>query len=65
VTLLPTEEVGAAVEDKIARLDVRVELESGAQVDVEMQNTKRRDQPKRALFYWAKTYVSGLRRGQR
>ena len=53
VTFLPTEQLGDAMDDKLARLDARVELASGEQVDIEMQNARRSAQPERALYYWA------------
>jgi predicted transposase/invertase (TIGR01784 family) len=65
VALLPTEQAGRGVDDKIARLDVRVALADGRQVDVEMQNAKRPGRHRRTLYYWATMYTSGLRRGDR
>ena len=37
---------------------------SGEHVDIEMQNARQPTQPERALYYWAKMYLSGLQRGQ-
>ena len=63
-SLLPTEQRGESLDDKTARLDVRVRLADGQQVDVEMQNTPRRARHERALYYWARIYESQLRSGE-
>ena len=50
----PTEDVG----DKHVVLDIRAQLEDGRQLDVEMQSQSRPAQRERALYYWARMYVS-------
>jgi len=53
-----------AVDDKGIALDVRVELEDGQQVDVEMQSQPRLSRRERGLYYWARMYGGQLRRGE-
>jgi predicted transposase/invertase (TIGR01784 family) len=52
-----------AVDAKSIALDVRVQLESGEQVDVEMQSQRRPALRERALYYWARLYSGQLVRG--
>ncbi len=52
------------VEDKGVVLDLRVALEDGQQVDVEMQTQPRLARRERALYYWARMYGGQLGRGQ-
>ena len=52
-----------AVDDKSIALDVRVRLETGEQVDVEMQSQRRLALRERALYYWARLYAGQLVRG--
>jgi predicted transposase/invertase (TIGR01784 family) len=52
------------VDDKSIALDVRVRLENGEQVDVEMQSQRRPAQRERALYYWARLYAGQLQRGE-
>jgi len=53
-----------AVDDKGIALDIRVELDDGQQVDVEMQSQPRLARWERALYYWARMYAGQLRRGE-
>jgi predicted transposase/invertase (TIGR01784 family) len=53
-----------AVEDKGIVLDLRVQLTSGQQVDVEMQSQQRPARRQRALYYWARMYAAQLARGE-
>ena len=64
VSFLPTEQTGESVDDKGTRLDVRVELADGTQVDIEMQNARREAQRRRALYYWSRMYQAQLHQGQ-
>lgn len=53
----------AAVSDKDIVLDLRVRLQSGEQVDVEMQCRWHRALRERLLFYWARMHSGQLERG--
>jgi len=53
----------AAVIDKSIALDLRVRLENGEQVDVEMQTQPRPAQRQRFLYYWSRMYGGQLSRG--
>jgi predicted transposase/invertase (TIGR01784 family) len=53
-----------AVDDKGIALDIRIELEDGQQVDVEMQTQPRLARRERALYYWARMYAGQLGRGE-
>jgi predicted transposase/invertase (TIGR01784 family) len=49
--------------DKEVVLDLRVRLQNGEQVDVEMQNQGTVAMRKRALYYWARLYAGDAERG--
>ena len=53
----------AEVDDRGAVLDVRVRLEDGREVNVEMQRNGRPAQRERALYYWARQYSALLVQG--
>jgi predicted transposase/invertase (TIGR01784 family) len=55
----------SAVDDKSIALDLRVQLTTGEQVDVEMQTQHRPAQRERALYYWSRLYAGQLLRGAR
>ena len=63
VTVLPPRPETATVEDKYVFLDLRVSLENGEQIDVEMQTRRHPALWPRLLFYWAKMYTGQLQRG--
>jgi len=63
VEVLPTQPEKLAIGDKNISLDVRVLLESGEQIDVEMQSQRRPALRERALYYWARLYTGQLQRG--
>jgi predicted transposase/invertase (TIGR01784 family) len=63
VTVLNPELPRDLVDDKGAQLDVRVRLEDGRQVDVEMQSQSQPTLRQRFLHYWAKLYSSQIGRG--
>jgi len=63
VDVMPAQPERLAVGDKNIALDVRVRLEGGEQVDVEMQSQRRPALRERALYYWARLYVGQLQRG--
>ncbi len=49
--------------DKGIVLDIRVDLENGVHLDVEMESTLRIGFRRRVLYYWARLYSGDLRRG--
>ena len=63
VEVLPAQPERLAVGDKNIALDVRMRLQGGEQVDVEMQSQRRPALRERALYYWARLYVGQLQRG--
>jgi predicted transposase/invertase (TIGR01784 family) len=63
VEVLPTQPEKLAVGDKNISLDVRVLLENGEQIDVEMQSQRRPALRERTLYYWARLYTGQLERG--
>jgi predicted transposase/invertase (TIGR01784 family) len=56
---LPAESVG----EKTGRLDVLAKLSDGSKANVEVQNKNEHNMEKRSLFYWAKKYIEGLKKG--
>jgi predicted transposase/invertase (TIGR01784 family) len=63
VEVLPAHPERLTVGDKNISLDVRVRLQNGEQVDVEMQSQRRPALRERALYYWARLYTGQQRRG--
>lgn len=63
VEVLPAQPEMLAVGDKTISLDVRIRLENGEQIDVEMQSQRRPASRERALYYWARLYTGQLQRG--
>lgn len=59
-----TELVPLAEDGKLTRLDVRCDLSSGEQVDVEVQVLNLKNMRRRTLYYWAQMYLFSLARGQ-
>ena len=53
----------SGVDEKSIALDLRIQLETGEQVDVEMQTQRRPAQRERALYYWARLYAGQALRG--
>jgi predicted transposase/invertase (TIGR01784 family) len=64
IEVLPTQPEKLAVGDKDISLDVRVRLQNGEQIDVEMQSQRRPALRERGLYYWARMYVGQLQRGE-
>jgi len=64
VEVLPAQPERHSVADKNISLDVRVRLQNGEQVDVEMQSQRRPSLRERALYYWARLYTGQLQRGE-
>lgn len=50
--------------DKLTRLDVACVLDSGEQVDVEVQVTNEKNMSRRTLYYWAQMYLMSLPAGK-
>jgi predicted transposase/invertase (TIGR01784 family) len=63
VEVLPPRPEASEVEEKLVLLDLRVRLESGEQVDVEMQTRRHVALRPRVLFYWGRLYAGQLQRG--
>ena len=63
VEVLPAQPERLAVSDKNISLDLRVRLQGGEEVDVEMQSQRRPALRERGLYYWARLYTGQLRRG--
>ncbi len=51
--------------DKLTRLDVACVLDSGEQVDVEVQVTNEKNMARRTLYYWAQMYLMSLPAGKK
>ena len=52
------------VEEKQIVLDLRLQLNTGERINVEMQSISKKDFLPRILFYWAKLYTGDLHRGE-
>lgn len=63
IEFLPTEMIPGNEHEKLTRLDVACTLDSGEQVDVEVQVVNYQDMQRRTLFYWAQMYLSILAPG--
>ena len=50
--------------DKLTRLDVSCVLDTGEQVDVEVQVVNEQNMERRSLFYWAQMYLMSLPAGK-
>ncbi|MGL5677944.1 MAG: Rpn family recombination-promoting nuclease/putative transposase [Cellulosilyticaceae bacterium] len=61
--LLNTELLPEFKEDKKGILDVRVRLNTGVQIDIEIQILPTRFMPERTLFYWSKLYTHQIKSG--
>jgi predicted transposase/invertase (TIGR01784 family) len=64
LTFLNTELLREHANDKKGVLDVRVKMQSGTEINVEMQNFYDKTMADRALYYWAKRFISNLAKGQ-
>ena len=63
LTILNPEIPKELISDKTSIFDIRAVNESGEQIIIEMQAFPQGFFVKRALYYWAKTYISQLARG--
>lgn len=59
----PTEMIPGGIDDKLTRIDIACELDSGEQVDVEVQVANYNDMQRRTTFYWAQLYLLTLPKG--
>ena len=64
LTFAPTEMSPEHEYDKLTRLDVACVLDSGEQVDVEVQVINQKNMQNRSLYYWAQMYVMSLPSGK-
>lgn len=64
VEIMPARPEAYDVQDKVVFLDLRVRLEGGEQVDVEMQTRRHVALRPRVLFYWGRLYTGQLQRGE-
>ncbi len=49
--------------DKVGILDIKVKLDNGIQINVEMQVINQQNMEKRTLFYWGKLYTGSIHEG--
>lgn len=61
---ISTEMIPQSAEEKLTRLDVACELDTGELVDVEVQVINYHDMERRTLYYWSGLYLSRLSKGQ-
>ena len=61
--LLDKELTKGAVTDKTGILDVKIRLNDGTTIDIEIQNSWSAEFIPRTLFYWSKMYVEGFEEG--
>ena len=64
ITFTPTEMNPENESDKSTRLDVACMLDSGEQVDVEVQVVDQQNMPRRTLYYWTQMYLMSLKAGK-
>jgi len=50
--------------EKLGVLDIKLRLNDGTFVDIEIQNKWHFDFPERTLYYWSKMYNEGIKQGQ-
>lgn len=60
---LPTEQIPQSEEDKLSRLDVACELDTGEYIDVEVQVVNYHNMKRRTLYYWSQVYLMRLPSG--
>ena len=63
ITILNNELVGINGEAKAVRLDLRVKLADGRQINIEMQNASRSDLKQRDMFYHSKMLIDQVNSG--
>ena len=62
--LLDKELTKDAVTDKTGILDVKIRLNDGTTIDIEIQNSWSSEFIPRTLFYWSKMYIEGFKEGE-
>lgn len=60
---LPTEQIPQSEEDKLSRLDVACELDTGEYIDVEVHVVNYHNMKRRTLYYWSQVYLMRLPSG--
>lgn len=60
----PTELTASNIGDKSTRLDIACVLDSGEQVDVEVQVVNQMNMSRRTLYYWSQMYLASLSKGE-
>ena len=65
IVFLPTEQIPQNEEDKLSRLDVACELDTGEYIDVEVQVVNYQNMKRRTLYYWSQVYLMHLPAGTR
>jgi predicted transposase/invertase (TIGR01784 family) len=63
IHFIPTEQIPQNEEDKLSRLDVACELDTGEYVDVEVQVVNYQNMKRRTLYYWSQVYLMRLPSG--
>lgn len=61
---ISTEMIPQSEEEKLSRLDVACELDTGELIDVEVQVINYNNMQRRTLYYWSGLYLSRLAKGQ-
>ncbi len=61
---ISTEMIPQSEEEKLSRLDVACELDTGEFIDVEVQVINYNNMQRRTLYYWSGLYLSRLAKGQ-
>jgi len=61
---ISTEMIPQSEEEKLSRLDVACELDTGELVDVEVQVVNYNNMQRRTLYYWSGLYLSRLAKGE-
>ena len=60
ITFIPTEQIPQNEEEKLSRLDVACELDTGEYIDVEVQIVNYQNMERRTLYYWSQVYLMRL-----
>ena len=63
IHFIPTEQIPQSEEDKLSRLDVACELDTGEYIDVEVQVVNYHNMKRRTLYYWSQVYLMRLPSG--
>ena len=63
IHFIPTEQIPQSEEEKLSRLDVACELDTGEYIDVEVQVVNYHNMRRRTLYYWSQVYLMRLPSG--